>query len=416
MQTKRKRCRLSSGGRWTTEERLRLLRLRDLNKHLRWTQFQKTYFPRRSYMALTKAYSDMKLNQQTRGNAMTNTASNGTTLPFKTNKPNKRPNTDERSVNERANKQSKTAEKDSTYAPDEDGEGSEFSFGGDIDIDGGPTSPVNGRTRSSANSLAKNNAQAARIPLISQNRRIATSSQTSVSDKTAPESPSRTRQAKGTERVLGAIHNSKPVSTTAAMQSISLPKANPSNPPSKASQPPPASTQIESLGSGTAHDLWSSLVKSIADHKKSYELLPKFAERQGSELIKWALLDLISDAHSYQSAQQLIAEQTRELDTYKKGQESLEAELSKANGEIDTYKKSQESLEATLSKARGEIAKLDQQLKSSQSQSCKECRRLQERNTALEETINIVKRQLLSGPAERRPPPSSSTSAGVVSG
>ncbi|GAB1209323.1 hypothetical protein APSETT445_008095 [Aspergillus pseudonomiae] len=336
------------GGRWTTEERLRLLRLRDLNKHLRWTQFQKT-----------------------------NTASNGTTLPFKTNKPNKRPNTDERSVNERANKQSKTAEKDSTYAPDEDGEGSEFSFGGDIDIDGGPTS---------------------------------------VSDKTAPESPSRTRQTKGTERVPGAIHNSKPVSTTAAMQSISLPKANPGNPPSKASQPPPASTQIESLGPGTAHDLWSSLVKSIADHKKSYELLPKFAERQGSELIKWALLDLISDAHSYQSAQQLIAEQTRELDTYKKGQESLEAELSKANGEIDTYKKSQESLEATLSKARGEIAKLDQQLKSSQSQSCKECRRLQERNTALEETINIVKRQLLSGPAERRPPPSSSTSAGVVSG
>ncbi|OGM46996.1 hypothetical protein ABOM_004445 [Aspergillus bombycis] len=330
----------------------------------------------------------------------TNTTSNGTTLPFKTNKPNKRPNTDERPANERANKQSKTAERDSTYVPDEDGEGSEFSSGEDI-AHGISLSPVNGRTRSSANSLAKNKAQAVGIQLISQNPRIAMSSQTSASDKTAPESPSRARQTRGTERVLGSVHNGKPVSTTATMQSASLSKANPDKPPSKALQPPRPSTQIESLGSGTAHDLFSSMVKSIADHKKSYELLPKFPERQGSELIKWGLLDLISDAHSYQAAQPLIEKQTRELQELR--------------SEVDTYKKGQESLEADLSKASGEIAKLYQQLKSGQTQSCKECRRLQERNTALEETINLIRKQILSGP-EGRHPPSSSTSTGVVSG
>ena len=41
MQAKTKRKRLSRGGRWTEEERLRLLQLRDRNKHLAWDQFQK---------------------------------------------------------------------------------------------------------------------------------------------------------------------------------------------------------------------------------------------------------------------------------------------------------------------------------------------------------------------------------------
>lgn len=41
MQTKTKRKRLSRGGRWTEEERLQLVRLRDRNKHLAWDQFQK---------------------------------------------------------------------------------------------------------------------------------------------------------------------------------------------------------------------------------------------------------------------------------------------------------------------------------------------------------------------------------------
>ncbi|KAE8133232.1 hypothetical protein BDV38DRAFT_187785 [Aspergillus pseudotamarii] len=411
MQTKTKRKRLSRGGRWTEEERLQLVRLRDRNKHLAWDQFQKIYFPRRSYMALTKAYSDMKLKRHPRDNTMTNHTSNETMLPPKTNRPNKRPITDERSVNERANKQAKTAERDPSYVPEEDGEGSQFSEGEDIAHDSS-LSPVHGRTRSSANSLAKIRAQNVAIRPISQNPRNTTSLQTGASDKAASESPSRARPTRGPERILGSVRDRNPVSTTTAMQSISPPKANPSDPPSKASQPGRATSQIESLDSGTTHDLFSSLVKSIADHRKSYELLPKFPERQGSELITWSLLGMISDALSYPSAQLRNEKQTRELqefrseiDTRKKGQKSLEAELSKAKAE--------------LSKARGETAKLEQQIKSTQSQGCKECRRLQERNTTLEEKLSLFKRvsrQLLSGSEEKQPPPGSSTSTTAISG
>ncbi|PIG88468.1 hypothetical protein AARAC_008192 [Aspergillus arachidicola] len=281
MQTKTKRKRLSRGGRWTEEERLQLVRLRDRNKHLAWDQFQKIYFPRRSYMALTKAYSDMKL-KHTRDNAMvctpsldhkqkqhlltralvpcqTNNTSNETTLPSKTNRPNKRPNTDERSVNERANKQARTAERDSTYVPEEDPESSD---NGDIHEDGS-LSPMHGRTRSSVNSLAKIRAQTVATQPISQNSRNTTSLQTSASDKTASKSPSQAKQTRGTERVLGSVHNNKPVSTTTAMQGISLPKANPGNSPSKASLPERASAQIESLSFDTTHDLFSSLAKLL---------------------------------------------------------------------------------------------------------------------------------------------------------
>lgn len=102
---------------------------------------------------------------------------------------------------------------------------------------------------------------------------------------------------------MGSAHNNKPVPTTTAMQGISLPKANPGNSPSKASQPERASAQIECMSFGTAHDLFASLVKTIADYRKAYELLSKFPERQGNELNIWSHLDLISNALSYQSAQ-----------------------------------------------------------------------------------------------------------------
>ncbi|UCK57344.1 hypothetical protein AFCA_000273 [Aspergillus flavus] len=415
MQTKTKRKRLSRGGRWTEEERLQLVRLRDRNKHLAWDQFQKIYFPRRSYMALTKAYSDMKL-KHTRDNAMvctpsldhkqkqqllnralvpwqTNNTSNETTLPSKTNRPNKRPNIDERSVNERANKQARTAERDSTYVPEEDPESPD---NGDIHEDGS-SSPMHGRTRSSVNSLAKLRAQTVSTQPISQSSRNTTSLQTSASDKTASKSPSQAKQTRGTERVMDSAHNNKPVSTTTAMQGISLPKANPGNSPSKASQPERASAQIECLSFGTAHDLFASLVKTIADYRKAYELLSKFPERQGNELNIWSHLDLISNALSYQSAQLLIEKQTRELQELR--------------SENDTHKKGRESLEA-------ELAKKDQQIKSSQSQGCKECRRLQERIAALEKKINHyqhIGRQFLSDSEERQPLLGSPTSAAAIS-
>ncbi|KAE8362545.1 hypothetical protein BDV27DRAFT_159628 [Aspergillus caelatus] len=335
----------------------------------------------------------------------TNHTSNETTLPSKTNRPNKRPIiTDERSVNERANKQAKTAERDPSYVPEEDGEGSQFSEGEDIAHDSS-LSTVHGRTRSSANSLAKIRAQNVAIRPISHNPRNTTSLQTGASDKAASESPTRARPTRGPERILGSVHNSNPVSTTTAMQSISRPKANPSNPPSKASQPGRVTTQIESLDPSTTHDLFSSLVKSIADHRKSYELLPKFPERQGSELITWSLLGMISDALSYPSAQLRNEKQTRELQEFR--------------SVVDTQEQGRKSLEAELSKARGEIAELKQQLKSTQSQGCKECRRLQERNTALEEKLSLFKRvsrQLLSGSEEKQPPPGSSTPTIAISG
>ncbi|KAE8338834.1 hypothetical protein BDV24DRAFT_137413 [Aspergillus arachidicola] len=427
MQTKTKRKRLSRGGRWTEEERLQLVRLRDRNKHLAWDQFQKIYFPRRSYMALTKAYSVccffpfffprssyyfveiyplltslcsslvdvfVGLCGLKRDNAMTNNTSNETTLPSKTNRPNKRPNTDERSVNERANKQARTAERDSTYVPEEDPESSD---NGDIHEDGS-LSPMHGRTRSSVNSLAKIRAQTVATQPISQNSRNTTSLQTSASDKTASKSPSQAKQTRGTERVLGSVHNNKPVSTTTAMQGISLPKANPGNSPSKASLPERASAQIESLSFDTTHDLFSSLAKTIVDYRNAYELMSKFPERQGDELNIWSLLGLVSNAFSYQSAQLLIEKQTRELQELR--------------SENDTHKKGRESLEA-------ELAKLDQQIKSSQSQGCKECRRLQERIAALEKKVNHyqhIGRQFFSDSEERQPPLGSPTSAAAISG
>ncbi|KAE8309667.1 hypothetical protein BDV41DRAFT_420608 [Aspergillus transmontanensis] len=337
-------------------------------------------------------YKDMKL-KHTRDNAMTNNTSNETTLPSKTNRPNKRPNTDERSVNERANKQARTAERDSTYVPEEDPESSD---NGDIHEDGS-LSPMHGRTRSSVNSLAKLRAQTVATQPISQNSRNTTSLQTSASDKTASKSPSQAKQTRGTERVMDSVHNNKPVSTTTAMQGISLPKANPGNSPSKASQPERASAQIESLSFGTAHDLFASFVKTIADYRKAYELLSKFPERQGNELNIWSHLDLISNALSYQSAQLLIEKQTRELQELR--------------SENDTHKKGRESLEA-------ELAKKDQQIKSSQSQGCKECRRLQERIAALEKKINHyqhIGRQFFSDSEERQPPLGSPTSAAAIS-
>ncbi|BAE54762.1 unnamed protein product [Aspergillus oryzae RIB40] len=338
MQTKTKRKRLSRGGRWTEEERLQLVRLRDRNKHLAWDQFQKIYFPRRSYMALTKAYSiypllaslcsslvdvfvglcgskrdnamvctpslDHKQKQQLLNRALvpwqTNNTSNETTLPSKTNRPNKRPNIDERSVNERANKQARTAERDSTYVPEEDPESPD---NGDIHEDGSvcpppssqnrielltsmQSSPMHGRTRSSVNSLAKLRAQTVATQPISQSSRNTTSLQTSASDKTASESPSQAKQTRGTERVMGSAHNNKPVPTTTAMQGISLPKANPGNSPSKASQPERASAQIECMSFGTAHDLFASLVKTIADYRKATKkrkgLIVTVAERIAS--------------------------------------------------------------------------------------------------------------------------------------
>ncbi|KAK6826502.1 hypothetical protein RU639_005622 [Aspergillus parasiticus] len=385
MQIRTKRKRLSRGGRWTEEERLQLVRLRDRNKHLAWDQFQKIYFPRRSYMALTKAYSDMKL-KHTRDNAMTNNTSNETTLPSKTNntsnettlpsktnRPNKRPKTNERSVNERANKQAKTAERDSTYVPEED---PEFSDGGDIPHNGS-LSPVHGRTRSSANSKVQT---VATQPISQYSRNI--SLQTSASDTTASKSPSQAKQVRGTERVLGSVHNNKPVSTTTAMQER-------------------ASAQIESLSFDTTHDLFSSLAKSIVDYRNAYELMSKFPERQGDELNIWSLLGLISNALSYQSAQLLNEKQTRELEELR--------------SENNTHKKGRESLEAELSKASGEIAKLDQQNKSSQSQ----CRQQQERIAALEKKVNHyqhIGRQFFSDSEERQPAPGSSTSTAAISG
>lgn len=378
-------------------------------------------------------YKDMKL-KHTRDNAMvctpsldhkqkqqllnralvpwqTNNTSNETTLPSKTNRPNKRPNIDERSVNERANKQARTAERDSTYVPEEDPESPD---NGDIHEDGSvcpppssqnrielltsmQSSPMHGRTRSSVNSLAKLRAQTVATQPISQSSRNTTSLQTSASDKTASESPSQAKQTRGTERVMGSAHNNKPVPTTTAMQGISLPKANPGNSPSKASQPERASAQIECMSFGTAHDLFASLVKTIADYRKAYELLSKFPERQGNELNIWSHLDLISNALSYQSAQLLIEKQTRELQELR--------------SENDTHKKGRESLEA-------ELAKKDQQIKSSQSQGCKECRRLQERIAALEKKINHyqhIGRQFLSDSEERQPLLGSPTSAAAIS-
>ncbi|KAE8328312.1 hypothetical protein BDV39DRAFT_174329 [Aspergillus sergii] len=412
MQTKTKRKRLSRGGRWTEEERLQLVRLRDRNKHLAWDQFQKIYFPRRSYMALTKAYSDMKL-KHTRDNAMTNNTSKETTLPSKTNRPNKRPNTNERSVNERANKQAKTAERDSTYVPEEDPESSD---GEDIQHNGS-SSPVHGRTRSSANSKVQT---VATQPISQYSRNI--SLQTSASDKTASKSPSQAKQTRSTETVLGSVHNNKPVSTTTAMQGISLPKANPRNSPSKASLPERASAQIESLSFDTTHDLFSSIAKTIVDYRKAYELMSKFPERQGDELNIWSLLGLISNALSYPSAQLLLEKQTRELEelrlSYQSAQllnEKQTRELEELRSENNTHKKGRESLEAELSKASGEIAKLDQQNKSGQSQ----CRRQQERIAALEKKVNHyqhIGRQFFSDSEERQPAPGSSTSTAAIPG
>ncbi|RAQ66691.1 hypothetical protein COH20_007344 [Aspergillus flavus] len=340
---------------------------------------------------------DHKQKQQLLNRALvpwqTNNTSNETTLPSKTNRPNKRPNIDERSVNERANKQARTAERDSTYVPEEDPESPD---NGDIHEDGS-SSPMHGRTRSSVNSLAKLRAQTVSTQPISQSSRNTTSLQTSASDKTASKSPSQAKQTRGTERVMDSAHNNKPVSTTTAMQGISLPKANPGNSPSKASQPERASAQIECLSFGTAHDLFASLVKTIADYRKAYELLSKFPERQGNELNIWSHLDLISNALSYQSAQLLIEKQTRELQELR--------------SENDTHKKGRESLEA-------ELAKKDQQIKSSQSQGCKECRRLQERIAALEKKINHyqhIGRQFLSDSEERQPLLGSPTSAAAIS-
>ena len=77
----------------------------------------------------------------------TNHTSNETTLPSKTNRPNKRPITDERSVNERANKQSKTAERDPSFVPEQDDEGSQFSEGEDIAHDSSVCHPSSSRDR-----------------------------------------------------------------------------------------------------------------------------------------------------------------------------------------------------------------------------------------------------------------------------
>ncbi|KAF7630454.1 hypothetical protein AFLA_011077 [Aspergillus flavus NRRL3357] len=289
---------------------------------------------------------------------MTNNTSNETTLPSKTNRPNKRPNIDERSVNERANKQARTAERDSTYVPEEDPESPD---NGDIHEDGS-SSPMHGRTRSSVNSLAKLRAQTVATQPISQSSRNTTSLQT--------------RALRGSWALLTITSLCRPLQRC---------------------RPERASAQIECMSFGTAHDLFASLVKTIADYRKAYELLSKFPERQGNELNIWSHLDLISNALSYQSAQLLIEKQTRELQELR--------------SENDTHKKGRESLEA-------ELAKKDQQIKSSQSQGCKECRRLQERIAALEKKINHyqhIGRQFLSDSEERQPLLGSPTSAAAIS-
>ncbi|KAE8383528.1 hypothetical protein BDV26DRAFT_251150 [Aspergillus bertholletiae] len=401
-----------------------------------------------------KAYSIMKLSGYA---TMANDTSNEATLPPKANRLTKRPNPDERSGIERPNKQSKTADKYSNYVTD--GEDSGHSSGGDLEYDTCLT-PVNGRTRSSTHLLARNKAQASmdrvaqlrsqssrnptrsqtsvldktvpeplnqirqtrgteRIPgSVQSNRSVSTTtamqrSQTSTLDKTVPGSPSQVRQTRDAERVPGSVQNSHCASTTTTMRSI-LPKSNSVNPPSKFLQSGQVNAQQESQATETTHEIWSDLVAVIADQRKKYDLAPKFPERQGRELFWWQILDILSESHYYQSAQLLVEKQAQEL--------------KELRSEIDAYKKGRESLKAELSKANDNIAKLDQQVKSYQSQNCKDCPRLQGQITTLEEKVKYhvklherIRKEFLSGlgedqPAPPPPPPSSSTSTSAASG
>ncbi|ODM22776.1 hypothetical protein SI65_00365 [Aspergillus cristatus] len=62
MSIKRRR-RLSSSSRWTEEERNKLWRLRQQNLEMSWEDFSDRFFPFRTKAALTKAYSDMKVQR-----------------------------------------------------------------------------------------------------------------------------------------------------------------------------------------------------------------------------------------------------------------------------------------------------------------------------------------------------------------
>ncbi|OJJ74659.1 hypothetical protein ASPBRDRAFT_39846 [Aspergillus brasiliensis CBS 101740] len=58
------RARMKTGGLWNDEERQRLWDLRSLYSHMPWRQFNKQFFPHRSYNALMKAHSVMSLERR----------------------------------------------------------------------------------------------------------------------------------------------------------------------------------------------------------------------------------------------------------------------------------------------------------------------------------------------------------------
>ncbi|KAE8387925.1 hypothetical protein BDV23DRAFT_160232 [Aspergillus alliaceus] len=384
---KTKRRRLSRGGRWTEDERRRLWRLRTLNEHLNWDQFQRLYFPERSYMALTKAYSDMRMRRYA---TMNSNVSNGTTLPSKTSRSNKRPNADGPSVNERASKQTKTAEKDSAYIPDGDSDETDletevmdYQFDGRVTV----SDLVKGPTRSSADSAATNQPQKnGRVP-VPQWPKNGTSLGAGASNKTTaqpPEPPGRagpSGKSRGTEKALGPVIASRPVPAATSAQSTLQPRVNHGALPSKGSEPSQGSMQIRSPASDTVHGTIPSLVEPISDHK--HDPVPKNPKMPRTKILKETLRELLLEADSYQSERLINEKHTEEL-----------KELRSQNA---TQKNHIEILEAELSEAR---SNLSQQSKSGQPSKCEDCPRLREQITALEkdkECYEFVKKHFISG-------------------
>lgn len=335
-------------------------------------------------MALTKAYSDMRMRRYA---TMNNNASNGTTLPSKTNRSNKRLNADGPPVGERASKQTKTAEKDSVYIPDGDSDETDLETEVmDYQFDGRVTMSdlVKGLTRSSADSAATNQPQEnGRVP-VSQWPKNGRSLGAGASNKTTSQPPGRavpSGKSRGTEKALSPVITSRSVPAATSAQSTLQPRVNHGALPSKGSEPSQGSMQIRSPASDTVHGTIPSLVEPISDRK--HESVPKNLKTPRTKILKETLRELLLEADSYQSERLINEKHTEEL-----------KELRSQNA---TQKKHIETLEAELCEAR---SNLSQQAKSGQPSRCEDCPRLREQITALEkdkEYYEFVKKHFISG-------------------
>ncbi|KAB8079201.1 hypothetical protein BDV29DRAFT_100455 [Aspergillus leporis] len=420
MQTKRQR--LSRGGRWTEEERRSLLRLRNSHRHLNWDQFQRLYFPKRSYMALTKAYSDMRLKGQTKENTMVNNPSNGITSPSKTNRSNKRPSANEGSVDERTRKQSKTTDKDPIYIPGDDDERTEDSdydletsqVRGDIQYDGFcQVTSANNRARGAGRQATASQPRGMVRLTIPQRSKDGSNSETSLLGKTASQSPRRgvlPAQNKDPGTARGPVHNSRPSLTTMPVQSPAQPKLHHSNPPPKTSQLSQSETHAQSRVLSTKPEILSNIIKSFDHQKRLYDSAPQIPETQAEETQILSVMTIAANAYLYRSMRLLAETQMGEIKELKSQLLTLKKEL-----ETQCQMKDEKNklLEAELGEARSEAAKISQQqAKSGQAQRCAGCPKLQERITSLEMEAQFfegLKKQLDSYMKAKEHPPGSST-------